>query len=331
MRSTPVAMTGYRILLVASISFVTALTATIEDRLALMHRHHPEADANGDGSLTEHEAMDYVVRVAGRRVNRGPVGGSPELIEAFKERSHAGIGIKYRLMQPLVTDPGAKYPLIVSLHGGGGVGDDNVSQLRWWNGVMAKQEWRRAYPSFVVVPQAVSGGTWGERSAVGDLKNIYIKNMIPVVFELIEALEQELPIDESRIYVLGPSMGGSGTWNFLQARPGFFAAGIPVCAGRPPEDVTGLTQSPVWSFHGADDPTASVENSRSMFDKIQAAGGSIKYTELRGVRHNSWIQAFTYKGDDPTRGFVTKVSGDEVDPTSDVWRWLFRQRRQVPN
>lgn len=298
----------------------------MEDRLAQMQRHHPEADANGDGSLTEQEAMDFVVRVTGRRINRGPVGGSPEMLDAYKERSHAGTN--YRLMRPLDVDRGARYPLIVSLHGGGGVGDDNVSQLRWWNATMAKEDWRRAHPSFVVVPQAVPGGTWGERSQVGDLTNIYIKNMIPVVFDLIEALLRELPIDPSRIYVLGSSMGGSGTWNFLRARPGFFAAAIPVCAGRPPNDVTGLAQTAVWSFHGADDPTAPVENSRRMFERVKTAGGSIKYTELRGVKHNSWIQAFTYQRDDPARGFVTSTSGENVDQTSDVWKWLFRQRRR---
>lgn len=318
-------MTRHGILFLTSLSLLTASAASIEERLQTMHRHHPEADTNADGSLTELEAMDYVVRVSGRRVNRGPAGRSPELLEAFEQRSYGET--RYRLMQPLALDPGTRYPLILSLHGGGGVGDDNVSQLRWWNGVMANEEWRRAYPSFVVVPQAVSGGTWGERSQAGNLQNIYIKNMIPVVFELVEALQQELPIDESRIYVLGSSMGGSGTWNFLQARPGLFAAGIPVCAGRPPEDVKGLTQTPVWSFHGADDQTAPVENSRRMFDKVRAAGGSIKYTELRGIRHSSWIQAFTYTGDDPARGFLTRASGDEVDPTSDVWQWLFRQRR----
>lgn len=319
-------MTRHGILFLASLFSLTASAASVEERLQIMHRHHPEADANGDGSLTELEAMDYVVRVSGRRVNRGPVAGAAEMLDAFEERSHGGT--RYRLMQPLALDRGKRYPLILSLHGGGGVGDDNVSQLRWWNGVMAKEEWRRAHPSFVVVPQAVSGGTWGERSQVGNLQNIYVKNMIPLVFELIEALQQELPIDESRIYILGSSMGGSGTWNFLQARPGFFAAGIPVCAGRPPDEVKGLTQTPVWSFHGADDQTAPVENSRRMFQKVRAAGGSIKYTELRDIRHNSWIQAFTYTGDDAARGFLTRASGDEVDPTSDVWQWLFRQRRQ---
>lgn len=319
-------MTGCRLLVLALMCLLVGPAATVKDRLAEMYRHHPTADANGDGSLTEREAMEYVVRSTGRRINRGPVGGSPEMLEAFEERSHEGT--KYRLLRPLDVVPTKRYPLILSLHGGGGPGDDNVSQLRWWNVLMSKEQWRREHPSYVLAPQAAPGGTWGERTKVGDVSHIYIKNMIPGVFELIESLGKEFPIDPSRIYVLGSSGGGTGTWNFLKARPGFFAAAIPVCAGRPPSDVTGLTHAPVWAFHGSDDQTAPVENSRRIFEQVKSAGGSIKYTELRGIKHNSWIQAFTYEGDDPQRGFVTKISGENVDQTSRVWEWLFRQHRQ---
>ena len=287
--------------------------------------HHPQADGNVDGRLTEVEAMRYLFELAEGRKNRGPAGGFPRMLDAFEQRSFQGIG--YRLMQPIKLEPGEQYPLVVSLHGGGGIGDDNVSQLRWWNGVMSNKEWRRTYPAFVVAPQALPGSTWGERTEVRGIKNIYIKNMIPVVLDLIESLREELPIDGSRIYALGSSMGGSGTWNILRARPGLFAAAIPVCPGRPPDDVTNLTQVPVWTFHGSADQVVSVENSRGIFERLKAAGGSIKYTELRGVRHNSWVQAFTYEGDDPDRGFVTTVSNDRVDRTSRVWEWLFRQRR----
>ena len=312
------------LVLVATVA-ASAATGSVEARLAQMFSHHPEADANGDGRLTEAEAMGYVVELAEARKNRGPAGGFPEMLDAFEQRSFRGFG--YRLMPPLELDSGKRYPLVVSLHGGGGIGDDNVSQLRWWNGVMSRAGWRRSYPAFVVAPQAIPGANWGERTEVRGIKNIYIKNMIPVVFDLIESLRTEYPIDESRVYVLGSSMGGSGTWNILRARPEFFAAAIPVCPGRPPDDVTNLTRVPVWTFHGSADQLVPVENSRRVFERLKAAGGSIKYTELRGIRHNSWIQAFAYKGDDPDRGFVTAVSNDRVDRTSQVWEWLFRQRR----
>lgn len=54
-------MTRHGVLFLASMFLLTASAASVEERLQIMHRHHPEADANGDGSLTELEAMDYVV------------------------------------------------------------------------------------------------------------------------------------------------------------------------------------------------------------------------------------------------------------------------------
>jgi len=303
---------------------VCAVGASVEQRLAEMLRHNPKADTDGDGKLAEQEAMKFVFTAARGRKNRGPAIGYEEWFAVYEERSFEGMG--YRIMPPLEVEPGKLYPLVVSLHGAGGIGDDNLSQLRPWNGLMAEDEWRLKYPSFVIVPQTTPGSIWGERTRIGKLQNIYVKNLLPVIFDLIESLGEELPIDESRIYTVGASMGGSGTWNILQAGPEVFAAGIPVCPGQVLADVSSLTQVSIWTFHGDQDPVAPVTNSRTLFERLSAAGGSIKYTELRGVRHNSWTHAFAYKGDDAERGFVTKSSG-KVDPTSDVWEWLFRQRR----
>ena len=121
---------------------------------------HPDADANANGALTEEEAANYIFNTRqGGRMNRGPGIRNPALIDAYVARSHESM--PYRLMKPLRIEPGKRYPLIVSLHGSGGVGDDNLSNLRFWNGVMAEQEWRRKYPCFVLVPQRRPGGIWG--------------------------------------------------------------------------------------------------------------------------------------------------------------------------
>ncbi len=47
--------------------------ADVTRELARMLAKHPEADANGDGTLTEDEAGDYILRKFQRkRPNRGP-------------------------------------------------------------------------------------------------------------------------------------------------------------------------------------------------------------------------------------------------------------------
>ena len=288
---------------------------------------HPAADTNGDGTLTEQEAADYIFVTRQRsRMNRGPGIRNRSLIDAYEVRLHGAM--PYRLMQPLHIEPGDRYPLIVSLHGSGGVGDDNVSNLRFWNGVMASPQWRRKYPSFVVVPQRRPGGIWGPKPDVPGTEDLYVRDDLTPVFEIIESLREEFPIDADRIYALGSSGGGAGTWNILFARPDMFAAGIPVCGRFNPAYTSDLAHLPIWVFHGDADPLVSVEFSRRAFAALSEAGGNIKYTELRGVEHPSWIQAFTYAGDDESKGFLTRHGNEKSDRTADVWEWLFSRRRR---
>lgn len=43
-------------------------------------------------------------------------------------------------------------------------------------------------------------------------------------------------VDGDRIYILGGSMGGTGTWSMASAYPGLFAAAMPV-AGNPSKSI----------------------------------------------------------------------------------------------
>lgn len=312
---------------VLSLCLTPCAFADVESELSRMFAKVPEADANGDGTLSEREAMDYVVRAAWkRRVNRGSGLRDKSLADVHERRQHEGM--PYRLMRPLSTEPGRRYPLVVSLHGAGGVGDDNASNLRQWNGVMAAPEWRKKYPCFVLVPQSLPGAMWGPKPNRPELADLYVKNMLPLVRGLIQQLQQELPIDGSRIYVLGSSMGGSGTWNIITAAPELFAAAIPVCGGRFPEEQAGkLVDIPIWCFHGDADRTVPVSRSRDAFAKLKQIGGNIKYTELRDVGHAAWVPAFVYQGDDETKGYLTRYSGERCDRTPKVWDWLFRQTK----
>ncbi len=161
------------------------------------------------------------------------------------------------------------------------------------------------------------------------MKDFYLRNDLLQVLALIGEIKQEFPIDDLRIYAIGSSGGGVGTWNILLARPEMFAAAIPVC-GRftpQPEDVATLTRIPLWCFHGDADPLVDVKFSRDAFAKLSDSGAVMKYTELRRVKHNAWVQAFRYQGDDAQKGYVTRYSSDRCDRTQDVWQWLFRQRK----
>ena len=159
--------------------------------------------------------------------------------------------MQYRLLKPidLEKNPDKKYPMVLSLHGAGGTGTDNVRNLRYWNTVMAQEELRRKHPCFVVAPQSVRPWRTPAMAAHFTDENIAkmpkdwqavvgrsIRNAcrnpkaanLDRVFLLLDALAKEFPIDTDRVYVLGHSMGGFGTWTAVAEQPDRFAAAITV-------------------------------------------------------------------------------------------------------
>jgi predicted peptidase len=109
-----------------------------------------------------------------------------------------------------------------------------------------------------------------------------------LTLEIVDRLCREFPIDQSRIYVTGQSMGGAGTWNIMAYRPKLFAAAVICCGAGSSEDGTAVIDLPVWNFHGASDKTVPVSLSRDRIAARRKAGGRPFYTEYAGVDHNCW-------------------------------------------
>lgn len=109
-----------------------------------------------------------------------------------------------------------------------------------------------------------------------------------LVFRAIRELQGRLPIDPKRIYVLGVSGGGYGSWHLISAHPEMFAAAVPICGGGEPKYGPKLVNVPVWAFHGARDKLAPVSHSRDMIAAIRKAGGHPKYTEYEFAGHGIW-------------------------------------------
>ena len=237
---------------------------------------------------------------------------SPErtaLIEAFKQKS-AGLEKKfearthksdwtmpYRLFRP---DVNGKLPLVVYLHGSGGLGDDNEKQLGLGN-VFGTRVWllpenQRLFPCCVLVPQTDRGWAKYDLTQRSDGPAKVIPGLgdgSRLALEIIDELIHEFSIDERRIYVTGQSMGGAGTWNIMTHRPKFFAAAVPCCGSISKEDGTGSIDTPLWAFHGDSDQTVPVAASRNRIAARRKAGGHPLYTEYAGVDHNVWEWAYT--------------------------------------
>src|SRR5207302_8806353 len=92
-----------------------------------------------------------------------------------------------------------------------------------------------------------------------------------LLIALLPKLTAELPVDSTRISVMGMSMGGFGTWDLVTRFPGRFAAAVPICGGGDPSAAPALAKLPVWAFHGAKDPSVKPGRSRGMVEALKRA------------------------------------------------------------
>jgi predicted peptidase len=230
------------------------------------------------------------------------------LIEAFKEKS-SGIPDKfeartfkadwdmpYRLFKPDVC-AGCKLPLVIYLHGSGGLGDDNEKQMGLGNifgtRVFALPENQKRFPCYVLAPQTDRGWARYDFSQQPARPVAGLGDGSKMALQVIDALRREFPIDDRRIYVTGQSMGGAGVWNITAFRQKFFAAAIPCCGSSSADEVTLSADTPVWAFQGEADDSVPAATSRERIAALRKAGAHPLYTEYAGVGHNVWEWAYT--------------------------------------
>ena len=182
----------------------------------------------------------------------------------FARRAYRGTdgrSMPYRLFIPARYDETQKYPLVLWLHGIGGMGLDNQSQLMGDQvdgvSVWTKTQNQREHPAFIVAPQ--SGSRWDDtgNTNVSSLlvlpPRAELSEQLRQVINIIESLQSEFSIDSKRIYVVGQSIGGFGAWNLITKRPDYFAAAIIVSGGGDPTLAADARNTPVWAFQGATD------------------------------------------------------------------------------
>ncbi len=155
-----------------------------------------------------------------------------------------------------------RYPLLIWLHGAGQSGSDNEAQMGGATKPFTEEANQEERPCFVLAPQCPD-------------RNIGFKDAVASnLMSLVKSLCDSLPIDESRLYLTGSSMGGSGSWRIGTEYPGVFAAIVPLCGGGDPSKASALKETQVWAFHGDKDEDVPLERSTSMIEAIKAAGGT---------------------------------------------------------
>ena len=227
-----------------------------------------------------------------------------------------GDTLLYRYLTPQAPQKGKKYPIVIFLHGSGERGNDNQSQLFHGSGQFLNPVNREKYPAYVLFPQCPEGqdGVFGKtlesEEPQGMPLNPPLSNMMQTLKEFIEYYAAMPDADPRRIYIMGISMGGMGTFEMVARYPEMFAAAIPICGSVNPQrlkqNAAGVKKVKFRLYHGDADIAVSVEGSRQAYKALKEIGADVEYFEFPGCTHNSWNPAFNHP---------------------DFMEWLFKQKR----
>jgi len=185
-------------------------------------------------------------------------------IETYRSSTDGSIH-SFGVKPPISEDPSKRYAVIISLHGFKG--------YPYFSEFYGDKDW-----CYVVSPTA------------RDSEVPYREVGLYEIIEILETIRKRYSIDESRIYLVGHSMGGYGTWYVSTRLPHIFAAIAPLSSRgdlretidilrnrsgwegiiellrlyNPVETIENLFNTPVFISHGSNDRIVPVETSRKM-------------------------------------------------------------------
>lgn len=195
-----------------------------------------------------------------------------------------GTVLPFRLRSPAVS-PGDTLPLVVLLHGAGSMGRDNAAQLSADIKAWAEPAIADRFRAHVVAPQFAARSADYAPDADGELA---ARPGAPfsAVLALIEHLKERLPVDRSRVYVVGFSMGASTALLAAAREPERFA-GIVSFSGVGPERrlAPAAARTPVLFVHGTADTQNPFGSARAWAEALAAAGGRPLFLALEGMGH----------------------------------------------
>lgn len=166
-------------------------------------------------------------------------------------------------------------PLILFLHGHSLSGTD-LNRVRKY-GCLDAISMGRDINAIIVAPQD-PGGPWNALK----LNNI------------LDWVQERFVFDTNRIYVIGMSMGGYGTFQYVGTYPDRVAAAMAFCGGSNLRDHCGLNKVPLWIIHGTADRAVGVGESQKVVNAMKACGKTdlLRFDKFPGINHSQLAKMF---------------------------------------
>lgn len=207
----------------------------------------------------------------------------------------------------------SKYPLVIFLHDASCSGQEDTYTLRQGLGavVWATPDEQAKHPCFVVAPQY-------DEVVVDD--NYNKTSAVETTADLVKKLIASYPVDTTRVYITGQSMGCMMTYLLMSTHPSLFTAGLLVAGHWRASDLAPMSKKPLWlvssagkSKTGAEEAIAEWQKNGGVaasadwplvatkaerdeeIDRLLLKGGNIHYSHLTSGSHfDTWRVAYGF-------------------------------------
>ena len=119
------------------------------------------------------------------------------------------------------------------------------------------------------------------------------------VLEVLQRMKAAYNVDDSRIYLIGHSMGAIGTWALAAKYPQTWAALVAFSGTGATSLADNMKGIPQFVVHGDADNTVNVSGSRNMVAALKKLNADVTYVEVPGGSHTDVVvpnlpQAFDF-------------------------------------
>ena len=254
------------------------------DRMRNVNRGRLEARTfDLDKDLASAEAV-----AAATRSGKDPFAGRTGDFKRHYTLETAHEIMPYRMYVPTAYSGAKPFPLIVALHGLGATEDSFFDS---YNKALPPLAEQHGYIVAAPLGYRVDGSYgWGLGTPPADPNTRRVQELSEQdVMQVLQRVRQMYKIDANRIYLMGHSMGGIGTWKIAPKYPDIWDAIAPLSGLGAPDTLERIRHVPEIIVHGDADPTVNVAGSRTMVAKLKELGSEFKYIEVPGGVHSDVV------------------------------------------
>lgn len=262
-------------------------------------------------ALAQQPGPQTVPQAAGRG-GRGPIPVDPRVQTREYLFTDTNEQMPYAVFVSSKVRPDRSAPLIIALHGLGGSPTSllrgNALDLaeeggyilvgpmgynpRGWYGVPATGRGGRGRATGAADPgggrQGPPPGALTQVNDPPNLRELSEKDVLNV----LDLVHNTFNVDENRMYLVGHSMGGAGTFHLAVKYPQHWAATAsiaPAAFGMQPSSLSAIRDMPMMIVHGDADTVVPIAVGRSWADAMQELRMTHQYIEVPGGDHGNVI------------------------------------------